>query len=292
MAGAYPPYYLGIQDNSRANTLIPVVAGGDLNSVRLFGNYDTYGRQNQQIQLISGATLTENGRSASKIDPAGQNYLNNVSLQYRGFNPNTAFLNPATVSAGDAYMPSSPQDVKVTYAAASNGDPSKTDATVTWDAPRDDGNSELVAYQIAYLHSGNVQFFITTDVSASGEADLTLSPNSVPYWYSGYSYINQPANGSVNGATRIYTVNRDSAAYAARSFTFRNVPVGFEAFFRVRAISDIRNSIDLDGTEEAGNNSFGATHNVFNENLTIRTSGRGAWGLYNGGRSEIVPAVK
>ncbi|MDR0905220.1 MAG: fibronectin type III domain-containing protein [Oscillospiraceae bacterium] len=289
MAGAYLPYYNGIRDNSRANTLIPVVAGGELNSVRLFGNYDTYGRQNHQIQLISGATLTQNGRSASKIDPADPNYLNNASLKYRGMNPTTAFLNPATVSAGDAYMPSSPQNVKVTYAAASGGDPTKTDATVTWDAPRDDGNSEIVAYQIAYLHSGNVQFFITTDVSASGEADLTLSPNSVPYWYSGYSYINQPANGSVNGATRIYTVNKDSAAFAERSFKIRNMPVGFEAFFRVRAISDVRNSIDLDGTEEAGSGSFGNTHSSFNENLTIRTSGRGAWGLYNGGKSEIVP---
>jgi len=277
---------------SRANSLIPVVAGGELNALRLFGNYDTYGRQNYQIQLISGATLTTHGRAASKLDPDGANYLDNVSLKVRGGAPTTEFLNPtATASAGNAYMPSAPQNVSVTYSAASNGSADKRDVTVTWDAPRDDGNSTIVAYQIAYLHSGNIQFFVTTDASDDGSVDLTASPNQVPYWYSGYTFENLPYNSNVNGATRIYTVNMDSDAFESRSFTFKNMPVGFEAFFRVRAISDVRNSIDLDGAENASNQAIGTTHSAFTASLSIRTSGRGAWGLYNGGKSEIVPSA-
>ena len=36
----------------RTFTVIPVVAGGSPSSIRLFGNYSFYGRQNYQIQLI------------------------------------------------------------------------------------------------------------------------------------------------------------------------------------------------------------------------------------------------
>ena len=50
--------------DTRPNSIIPVVAGGNLSSVRLLGTIP-HGRQNHQIQLISGATLTKHGKAAS-----------------------------------------------------------------------------------------------------------------------------------------------------------------------------------------------------------------------------------
>jgi hypothetical protein len=64
--------------------------------------------------------------------------------------------------------------------------------------------------------------------------------------------------------------------------------VGYEALFRVRAVSGVRNSVDLDGVEAIGNNGAYAEHDTFTQYISIRTSGRGAWGLYNSGHSEIV----
>ena len=290
--------------NSRPNSLIPVVAGGSLNSIRLFGNYDTYGRQNHQIQLISGATLTTYGRAASRINPSNANYRNNVALQGKGSNTTAAFLDPAqpgTTNAssntntqavpGGAYMPSAPRNVNVTFSAATNGNADRADATITWDEPIDKGNSNIIAYQIAYIHNANIQFFITTDVGTSAtNVDMTASPQNLPNWYSGYVANASSAQSLVNGANRIYTIlSTNTAAFGNRTFTFRNMPRGFETFFRVRAISDVRNSVDLDGSEDASTSAMGTTHSAFTQNLSIRTSGRGAWGQYKNGKSVVVP---
>lgn len=269
--------------DTRPNSIIPVIAGGSLSSVRLFGNYPTYGRQNHQIQLISGATLTEHGRAASVTTTN-----NHVGLLGRPFIATEEFLNPPTVPApngGEAYMPSAPQNVTVKYSPASNGDPNRRDATITWDPPLDDGNSPIVAYQLAFAYGGRYQFFLTTP-APTGTVDLASAPTEVRYSYSGY---NTSGATQISGVNRIYTLQAGNDAFDKRTFTFQNIPVGFEAFFRVRAVSGVRNSIDLDGIETIGDNGAFVEHDVFTQYLSIRTSGRGAWGLYNNGRSEIVP---
>jgi hypothetical protein len=54
-----PSNTFGGGNGGRYYTLNPVVSGGELNSARLYGNYGFYNRQNHQIQLITGATLTK-----------------------------------------------------------------------------------------------------------------------------------------------------------------------------------------------------------------------------------------
>jgi hypothetical protein len=268
--------------DTRASTIIPVVAGGSLSSIRLFGNYSTYGRQNHQIQLVSGATLTDNGQAASVTTTN-----NNVNLLGRS-NTAEAFLNPSTTPApngGEAYMPSAPQNVQIKYAPASNGDATRRDVTITWDAPLDDGKSPVAAYQLAFAHGARFQFFLTTP-APTGTVNLAASPTEVRYYYSGY---NTSGGTQISGANRIYTLQAGNDAFDKRMFTFQNIPVGYEAVFRVRAVSAVRNSIDLDGPETIGNNGAFVEHDVFTQYLSIRTSGHGSWGLYNGGKSEIVP---
>lgn len=270
--------------DTRASTVIPVVAGGSMSSIRLFGNYSTYGRQNHQIQLISGATLTEHGKAASVTTTN-----NHVGLLGRS-SVNEEFLNPDTVPApngGEAYMPSAPQNVKVEYSPATNGDPNRRNATVTWDAPLDDGNSPIVAYQLAFAYGARYQFFLTTP-APTGIVDLATAPTEVKYYYSGY---NTSGATQISGANRIYTLQAGNSAFTDRTFTFENIPVGFETLFRVRAISGVRNSIDLDGPETIGDNGAFAEHDIFTQYLSIRTSGRGAWGLNNDGHIEKVPGA-
>ena len=266
--------------DARHHTVIPVVAGGSPSPIRLFGNYSFYGRQNHQIQLITGATLTKHGKAASVTTTN-----NHVGL-YGRIRGDEAFLNPPTVSApkgGEAYLPAAPQNVKVAYFPAANGDPARRDVKITWDPPADDGKSPIVAYQIAFAHGGNVQFFLTT-AAESGAVDLATPPTEVKYPYSLY---NTSGNMQISGANRIYTVPAGTEAFKNRTFTFQNIPVGYEVFFRVRAVSGVRSSVELDGLEMIGANGAFVTHDSFTEYLTIRTSGRGAWGLVPG---HLVPA--
>ena len=177
--------------------------------------------------------------------------------------------------------------MQVEYSPASNGDPTRRDATITWDLPADDGNSPIVAYQLAFAHGGNVQFFLTT-AAESGVVDLATPPTEVKYPYSLY---NTSGSTQISGANRIYTIPAGTDAFNSRTFTFQNIPVGYEVFFRVRAISGVRNSIELDGLETIGANGAFVTHDAFTEYLTIRTSGRGAWGLVPGHLVPIDPDV-
>ena len=270
--------------DTRASTVIPVVAGGSPSPVRLFGNYSFYGRQNYQIQLISGATLTKHGRAASVTTTN-----NHVGLLGRT-SAAEEFLNPPTVPApkgGKAYLPSAPQNVQVKYSPASNGDPGRRDATITWDPPLDDGNSPIVAYQLAFAHGGNIQFFLTTP-APDGMVDLAKPPTEVRFPYSLY---NTAGGTQISGANRIYTIQAGSEAFANRTFTFQNIPVGCEVFFRVRAVSGVRNSVELDGPETIGVNGAFVTHTTFTEHLSIRTSGRGAWGLVPGHQALADPGA-
>ena len=274
-----------------ANNWIQVVAGGDLTSPRRFGDqYNFYGRQNHQIQLISGATMTTNGRAASSV---ADDSLEHVAV--RGRTTDTAaFLNPATTSVAEgAHMPSAVRNVQVNYSAASNGDPTKRNATVTWVEPEDDGNSPIVAYQLALSHAGIQQFYSVTD-TPSGRVNLAMRPTELLYPTSGYNAeMPMPTGGPtdivgtlVSGANRIYSIDKTTDAFTNKSFVFENIPIGYETFVRVRAINNVRNAVDHDGVEISG---IGRVHTDMTANLSIRSSGRGAWGQEDGGRGRLVP---
>ena len=280
----------------RSVSVNPIVAGGDLAGARLYGTYDFYNRMNHQIQLISGATLTTHGRSASVVT---RNHVGVAGEEY-GETGNTINLNPSTTAApkGSAWMPSAPQNLQVQYTLGSV--PGRTNATLTWDKPADDGNSPIIAYQIAFAHGGTLQFFTVTD-APEGIVDLAdpLDFNYVAERYSMYDHTTVPfmegldLGVQTSGANRIYTITSGTQAFNNRTFTLENLPAGYEVFFRVRAISGVRNALELDGAEFIAT-ALGGTPSFFwfNDGLTARASGRGAWGLHDGGRSEVVPATE
>lgn len=381
-------------------TLNPVVSGGDLASVRLYGNYSFYNRMNHQIQLISGATLTENGRAASvyktnhigvigdttvnaaaeggstaamsmfmptvslntpkelssaypvgtwplaagSYDPAldaftiqeGAQVFGLFTSSYATVPAPTAIegytqvsssekmspkqwcllkgssgfdyvivmddessapenpLDPSNEHVESAWLPSAPRNVKLHYSEGSI--PGRKNITVTWDAPEDDGNSPIVAYQLAFAHGGAIQFFTITN-APDGKVDLgdADSYNYVRNTYSVYDHTVIPimegfgAGVQTSGANRIYTVEAGTEAFEKRSFTFENMPVGYECFFRVRAVNGVRSALEVDATESIAT-SLGASPTFFwfNDGMTARGSGHGAWGLYNGGKSLVI----
>ena len=278
-----------ITGGGRSVAINPVVSGGDLAGARYYGGYDFYNRMNHQIQLISGATLTQHGRTASVF------IENHIGVNADDAAPLYPTTTPIANPAG-AWMPSAPQNLQVEYANV--GVPGRVNATLTWDAPADNGNSPIVAYQIAFAHGGTMQFFTVTDAS-TGSVNLgdPTSLNYVEERYSMYNHITVPFMEGLDlgiqtsGANRIYAVTAGTQAFANRRFTLENLPVGYEVFFRVRAITGLRNALELDGAEFIAT-ALGGTPSFFwfNDGLTARASGRGAWGLYNGGRSEIAIA--
>ena len=269
----------------------PIVAGGDLAGPRLYGTYDFYNRMNHQIQLISGATLTQNGRSASAFV---ENHVG-VAGEVTDESGNTLNLNPQTVpTPAGAWMPSSPQNIKVNFTPANIE--GRVNATLTWDKPVDDGNSPIIAYQLAFIHGGPIQFFTVTDAS-TGSVDLG-NPQSLTYVaerWSMYDHITVPFMEGLDlgiqtsGGNRIYAITAGTEAFNNRTFTFENLPAGYEAFFRVRAISGLQNALEMDGAEFIAT-ATGGTPSFFwlNDGMTARASGRGAWGLYDGGKSTMV----
>jgi len=273
----------------------PIVSGGDLAPVRFYGGYSFYDRMNHQIQLISGATKTNAGRSASVF--TADNHVGVVGDAVDEAGVPIASLNPPTIPVtkpNGAWMPSSVRNLQVKYAPAEAL--RKINATLSWDKPADDGNSPIIAYQIAFAHSGAIQFFAVTNASA-GRVNLgdPFSLNYVPERYSMYNHFTVPFMEGLDmgiqssGANRIYTITAGTQAFNNRSFTFENLPVGYEVFFRVRAISGVRNAFEIDATEWVSTAMGGAKTTFWlNDGLTARASGRGAWGLYDGGRSNII----
>ncbi len=278
-------------------TLNPVVSGGELNGTRLYGNYSFYNRQNHQIQLITGATLTENGKAASTFNES------HVGIQGTETVSNTVSYSlaqgknePASKAADGAHLPSAPRNVNVSVSPGTM--PGRQNVTVTWDAPEDDGNLPIQAYQLAYTHGGNIQFYTVTNAPA-GSADLG-NANGNCYAAASYSVYNHVDMGGAFGSivqnssgNRIYTVEAGSEAFKNRSFTFRNMPEGTECFIRVRAVNSLKNALEVDGTEAIATSLGGSTTFFwFNDGMTARASGRGAWGLYNGGKSFVVTGKK
>ena len=198
------------------------------------------------------------------------------------------------------------------------------DVTVSWDAVTgtQTGNLPIIAYQIAFGHGGDIHFHTVTPAWSDADgwyvdlAFLDVERNAVgtgisgfatiedpggvrgtyvPFWYSLQDLVAVPggfANAALNrmisGVDRIYTVPAN-----VTEITFRNMPVGFETFIRVRAINGIRNSLEVHATE---NVVFGMSLvDSFGVSLigpmTARSSGRGAWGLYNNGRGFVIPGV-
>jgi hypothetical protein len=395
-----PPSTGGSGQGGLYYTLNPVVAGGDLASVRIYGNYSFYNRMNHQIQLISGATLTENGRAASvyksahigvtgsdtvgtkvadadvtsmffsapsvnapkelsdaypvgtwplaagTYDPAldaftiqeGAYVFGLFTSSYGTLPAPTAIagytkiasaekmspgqwcllkgssgfdyvivmddeteapenpLDPASEGKESAWLPSAPRNVKVKFSEGSVA--GRKNITVTWDAPEDDGNTPIIAYQLAFAHGGAIQSFAITD-APDGKVDLgdADSCNYVAHSYSVYNHTVVPVmegfgmGVQTSGANRIYTVQAGTDAFEKRSFTFENMPVGYECFIRVRAVNGVRSALELDATESLAT-SLGASPTFFwfNDGMTARGSGHGAWGLYNGGKSLVIEA--
>ena len=371
-------------------TINPIVSGGELNGTRLYGNYSFYNRQNHQIQLITGATLTRNGRassafdyahvgvtgtetvsktvsyapqqteklpaeianaypvgtwplSAGSYDPALDEFTilkgtkvyglftssyakldppSSVSGYRQAASPETmengdwcllmgssgfnyvlirsedsggSYLVPSSRKADGSHLPSAPRNVNITVTAGSM--PNRQNVTVTWDPPEDDGNLPIMAYQISYQHGGNIQFFTVTN-APDGGADLGNAKGNC-YAAASYSVYNHVDVGGGffgilqnSAGNRIYTVEAGTEAFNKRSFTFYNMPVGTECFFRVRAVNSLKNALELDGTEAIATSLGGSTTFFwFNDGMTARASGRGAWGLYNGGRSTVITAA-
>lgn len=276
----------------RSVSMNPVVSGGDLAGARLYGTYDFYNRQNHQIQLISGATLTQHGRASSVFT---ENHVGVTGDAVDEDGVSIAPLNPPTVQTPQpAWMPSAPRNLQVKYTP---GDVlGRINATLTWDKPADDGNSPIVGYQIAFAHSGAIQFFTVTN-TPDGYVDLNdpLSFNYVAERYSMYNHIVVPFMEGLglgiqtSGANRIYAIQAGTKAFNDRTFTLENLPVGYEVFLRVRAISGVRNAFEMDGAEFLAT-SLGGNTTFFwlNDGLTARASGRGAWALYDGGRSNVI----
>jgi len=273
-------------------TLNPVVSGGELNGTRLYGNYSFYNRQNHQIQLITGATLTENGRAASAFSSAhvGVSGTETVSSTV-SYSLAQGTLVPASTASDGAHLPSAPKNVNISVSAGSM--PGRQNVTVTWDAPEDDGNLPILAYQIAYTHGGNIQFYTVTN-APQGTVDLGNAKGNC-YAAASYSVYNHVDLGFFGGimqnsaGNRIYSVASGTEAFRNRSFTFYNMPEGTECFFRVRAVNGLKNALELDGTEWIASSLGGSTSFFwFNDGLTARASGRGAWGLYNGGKSTLI----
>lgn len=376
-------------------TMNPVVSGGELASTRLYGNYSFYNRMNHQIQLITGATLTKNGRAASVFDynhvgvtgtetvgdlsssmmmapvqtsdapaeiadaysvgtwpmtagtydPALDEYTilpgtriyglftasytqiaapadlkdynraqSSDSMQVgdwyllkgsSGFNyvlimsdkaKGGTYIMPSAESADGSWLPSAPRNVKISVTEGTM--PGRKNVTLTWDEPEDDGNLPIIAYQIAYTHGGAIQFYTVTN-APEGSADLGDADGNcyAAESYSVYDHIAIPYMEGydlviqTSGGNRIYTVTADTDAFDKRSFTFYNMPDGYETFFRVRAINGLRNALELDAMESIATSlGASATFFWFNDGMSARASGRGAWGVYDGGRSTVIGA--
>ena len=110
--------------------------------------------------------------------------------------------------------------------------------------------------------------------------------------YSVYNHVDLGFFGGIlqnSGGNRIYSVASGTNAFRDRSFTFYNMPEGTECFIRVRAVNNLRNALELDGTEWIASSLGGSTTFFwFSDGMTARASGRGAWGLYNGGKSLVI----
>jgi len=329
---------------SRNVTVHPIVAGNALSPNRMFGSRDFYNRMSSQINLISGATLTTYGRTASIIPTHEGVTGDRVGVPT---NP-TPIVNPlATRRSTHAWLPSAPQNVNVTWSAGTIA--GRATATLTWSPPACDGNADIIAYQVAFSHGGDTRFYTITNTSDMPSAfrpgntvtgvDLGVAFDGSNEVHRGFGAAYLPPRFARNGETigtasggihdfvpilngqvelvdptargiltsggdRIYTVSAD-----ARSFTFYNVPLGFEARFRVRAINNIRNAVEFDAVEGLtgqGNHSSGQMTGIspgtqqngrrmfayYTGDITVRSSGRGAWGLLmDAGGSEILPRV-
>jgi hypothetical protein len=196
-------------------------------------------------------------------------------------------------------MPSAPQNVQVRFTPGSVS--GRVNATVTWDAPASDGNSPIIAYQLAFAHGGALQSFAVTDAPTGrvnlAEPATAFGGNHVAAPYSMHTHVTFeifPGFSTgirTSGADLIYTVTAGTTGFDNRTFTFENLPSGFEVFIRVRAVSGVRNALEIDGVETIAM-SIGDSPMFFwfNDGLTARSSGRGAWGLYDGGRSVIARA--
>jgi|GEM_PF-977674 len=265
----------------RSVTVNPIVAGGDLAAIRGFAGSGNYRNNCHQINLISGATLTEHGRAASIFDVPHRGVFGDPSGSHV-FITDPARLDPTarTPAPNGAWLPSLPRNIQVTYSEI-NAAPGRTHVTVSWEAPACNGNTPIIAYQISFDHGGLLHFHTVTDTSstvtpgtgivAPGVVNLLPAPdnfNSVRASYSrddhiwapeghpqytlGYvpaSGINVPHHPIVqtSGANRIYSVGANT-----RSITFMNMPADFEAFFRVRAINGLRNALNVDATATIG----------------------------------------
>ena len=279
----------------------PVIAGSELSPVRTMGGYSFYNRQNHQINLISGAVYTQNGKAASAI-------TNKKHVGIVGGSVTSGNAVPATTAVpGGAYAPSAPRNLQVRYEPGTVA--GRQNAILTWDAPVDNGGSPIIAYQIAFSHAGALQWYDITD-APSGYVELGNSayPGSgsavnaasglLTYVSDSYSYYNHnTVNGTivkVSGADRIYNICDDSAAFAAKTFTFRNIPGGFETFFRVRAVNALLTALEVEGNDIiAANVGEPKGFGNFSNFMTPRYSGRGTWLMEDGGRGgHIVPVTK
>ena len=254
----------------------------------------TYAKLNDPAD-ISGYRLADSSDTMVDGDwyllkgSSGFNYVL-VREVYTGEDPGTVLV-PADTASDGAYLPSAPQNVQVTVNPGTL--PGRKNVTVTWDAPEDDGGLPILAYQVSYTHGGVVQFFTVTG-APDGSADLgnprgnTYAPNA----YSVYNHVDLGFGliAQNSAGNRIYSVEAGSNAFENRSFTFVNMPEGTECFFRVRAVNGLKNALEMDGTESIAMSLGGSTTFFwFNDGLTARASGRGAWGLYDGGKSMIIP---
>ena len=146
--------------------------------------------------------------------------------------------------------PGAPQNFKVTR----NGDA----ATLTWNAPLADGGRAVIRYQVSYtdgsaagaVNSDGIIPSVTTSVS--NPAAATGTATAIPT-----APVAFPAN------TRPVVPAWTDVPEGQMSFIFNGL-IGDGYFFKVRAINDVRNAVQLTG---AGANRI----------LDDSVSGRGAW---------------
>jgi len=158
-----------------------------------------------------------------------------------------------TKSGRGPTAPGAPQDFKVTR----NG----SAATLSWSAPLSAGGGEIAGYQVSFTggsaagatNPGGVIPAVTV-TAPSNPAALTGTTTAIPA--APVAFPATPAHPNTPAWTNV--------PEGETSFTFEGLDEGAEYFFKVRAINDVRNAVQLTGT--------GA-----NRQLDYSASGRGAW---------------